>query len=90
MQMTRCNLDKFIVVPTFVARLLQVRKDARDPSGEIWNYLSRRLSRNLQKGPLLRHLGICFLLQIYDKWATPTIKLSVTNVYSKHDLRQTT
>jgi len=44
MDMTRCNLGKFLVVPTFVARRLQVRKDARDPSGESWNYLSKRQS----------------------------------------------
>jgi len=25
------------------------------------------------------------LLQIYDKWATATIRLCLTNVYSKHD-----
>ena len=46
MDMARCNLGKFLVVPTFVARLLQVCKDARDPSGESWNYLSRRQSCN--------------------------------------------
>jgi len=44
MDMTCCILGKFLVVPTFVARRLQGRKDARDPSGESWNYLSRRLS----------------------------------------------
>jgi len=46
MDMTRCNLGKFLVVPTFYARRLQVRQDARTPSGESWNYLSRRLSCN--------------------------------------------
>ena len=90
MDMTRCKLGKVLVVPTFVARRLQVRKDARDPNGERWNYLSRRLSVILQKWPLLRHLVICFWLQIYDKWATPNIKMSVTNVYWKHDLQQAT
>ena len=44
--MTRCNVGKFLIVPTFVVRRLQVRKDARDPSGEHSNYLSRRLSCN--------------------------------------------
>jgi len=90
MDMTRCNLGKFLVVPTFVARRLQVRKDAREPSGESWNYLSRRQSCNFAENPLLSNLEICFFLQIYKKWATPTLKLSVMNVYSKHDLRQTT
>jgi len=44
--MPRCNLGKFLVVPTFVARRLPVCKDARDPSGESWNYLSKRQSCN--------------------------------------------
>jgi len=43
---TRCNLGKFLLVPTFVTRRLQVRKNARDPSGESWNYLSRIRSFN--------------------------------------------
>jgi hypothetical protein len=46
MDMARCNLGKFLVVPTFVAKRHQVSKDARDPSGERWNYLSRRQSCN--------------------------------------------
>ena len=46
MDMARCNLGKFLVVPNFVARRLQVCKDARDTSGESWNYLSRRQSCN--------------------------------------------
>jgi len=44
--MARFNLGKFLVVTTFVARRLQVRKDDRDPSGESWNYVSRRQSCN--------------------------------------------
>jgi len=46
MDMGHCNLGKFLVVPTFVASRLSVRKDARDPSGESWHYLSRRQSCN--------------------------------------------
>ena len=38
----------FLVVPTFVARRLQVLQDARAHSGESWNYLSRRLSCNVE------------------------------------------
>jgi len=38
MNLTRCNIGKFLVAPTFVARRLHVRKDARDRSGESWNY----------------------------------------------------
>jgi len=33
-----CNVGKFLVVPTFVARRLQVRLDARAPNGESWIY----------------------------------------------------
>jgi len=46
MDMARGNLGKILVVLTFVASRLKVRKDARDPSGEIWNYFSRRQSCN--------------------------------------------
>jgi len=46
MNMTSRILCKFLVVPTFVARRLHSFKDARDPSGETWNYLSRRLYCN--------------------------------------------
>jgi len=48
MDLTTCNVGKFLVVPTFVARRLQVILDARAPSGESWNYLSRRLSLNVK------------------------------------------
>jgi len=34
---------KFLVVPSFAARCLPVCKDARDPGGERWNYLSKSL-----------------------------------------------
>jgi len=37
--LTSCNVGKFLLVPTFLARRLLVRLDARDPSGESWNYL---------------------------------------------------
>ena len=44
---TRCSLGKFVAVPTFVNRCFHICKAGRDPSGERWNYLSRRLSCNL-------------------------------------------
>jgi len=47
MDMKLCSLGNFLVVHTFVSRRLNICKDARDPSGEIWNYLSRSLSHNL-------------------------------------------
>jgi len=46
MHLTRCNLGKFLVVPTFVARRLHSCKDARHPSNESWNYFWRRLASN--------------------------------------------
>jgi len=46
MDFARCILVKYLVVPNFVARCLHVSKDARDPSGDRWNYLSRRLFGN--------------------------------------------
>jgi len=46
--LTSCNLGKFLEVPTFLARRLQVRRDARDPNGESWKYLSRMLSCNVE------------------------------------------
>jgi len=48
MDLTSCNLSKLLVVHTFVARRFQGRLDARVPSGEIWNYLLRRLSCNVE------------------------------------------
>jgi len=48
MDLTRCNLSKFLVVTTFVARRLLVCLDARFRSGDSWNYLSRRLSCNVE------------------------------------------
>jgi len=46
MDMTRCSLGNFLGVPTFVTRRLNICNAARDPSGERWNYLSRRLTCN--------------------------------------------
>jgi len=46
MDMKRCRLGKFLVVPSSVTRCLHICKAARDPSGERRNYFSRRLSCN--------------------------------------------
>jgi len=61
MDMTRLNLGKILVVSTFVARRLQVFKDARDPSGESWNSLSRRLSCNYAEKTSSTPFGDLFL-----------------------------
>ena len=45
--------------PTFAARCLHVRKDARDPSSERWNYGRERLSGNFAyMASLFTPLGI--------------------------------
>jgi len=48
MDLTRCNLGKFLVVPTMVPRRHEVRQDARAASGKSWNYFSSRLSCNVE------------------------------------------
>jgi len=70
MALVRCILGKFLGVvchcfparldvPTFTARFLHVRKDARDPSSEKWNYGQERLSGNFAyMAPLFTPLGI--------------------------------
>jgi len=83
MDMTRCNLGKILVVQTFVARRLQVRKDARDPSGESWSYLSRRLSCKFEEMTVSTPFSDLFL-------ATNLRQVGDThNCYLLHDLRQT-
>jgi len=74
MYLTRCNLGKFLIVLTLVARRLQVRQEARAPSGESWNYCREGCPVILQKLPLPSHLGIFLFLQIYDNRATVTIR----------------
>jgi len=66
MDLTRCNLGKFLVVPTSVTRRLHLCEAARNPSGERWNYLSRRLSCNFAEmiastpfSDLFLHLQTC-------------------------------
>jgi hypothetical protein len=77
MALVRCILGRFLGVvchcfpprldaPTFAARCLHFRNDARDPSSERWNYGRERLSGNFAyMEPLFTPLGIycccCFL-----------------------------
>jgi len=58
MDLTTCNLGKFLVVPTFVARHLQVRLDARAPSGESWTLCREGCTVMLETLSLPRYLGI--------------------------------
>jgi len=41
MDLVHCILGKFLVFLTLVARCLYFCKDAREPSGKNWNYLSK-------------------------------------------------
>jgi len=77
MDMTRCNQGKFLVVPTFDAWRLQVRQDATAPTGESWNYLTRRLSCNFAEISPSTSFTDMFLPTIFDKWATATSSLCV-------------
>jgi len=61
MDLRLCNLGKFLVVHTFVARRLQVRQDVTAPSGESWIYLSRRLSCNIEDLTTSTQFGDLFL-----------------------------
>jgi len=77
MALAHCTLGKFLRVgchcfpppldvPTFIARCLQVRNDARYPSSEGWNCRRERWPVILPKWWLSRHLGIFYMPQIYD------------------------
>jgi len=63
MDIARSNLGKFLVVPTFVARRLQVCKDARDPIGEGWNYMSRMQSCNFTEKTVSTQFRDLFLVR---------------------------
>ena len=87
MTRVRCILDKFLGVvchsfppcldlPTFAARYLHVRNDARDIRSEMWNHGRERLSGNFAYMPsLFTTLGIFYMLQIYDMGPTALLPL---------------
>jgi hypothetical protein len=78
MALVRCILGKFLGVvchcfppcldvPTFAARCLHVRNDARDDNNKRWNYGRERLSGNFPyMASLFMPLGIFYMPQIYD------------------------
>jgi len=68
MDLVHCILGNLLVFTTLVARCLYVCKHASEPSGKIWNYLSKVCHVIMQKWPLSRHLCKCLLPQMYDKW----------------------
>jgi len=75
--LTSCILGKFLVVHTFVARHFQVCLDARAPSGEIWNYLLRRMYCNVKDLTPSTPFRDLILATNVRKWATGTISLHV-------------
>jgi len=92
MDMTRCSLGKFLVVSTFATRCLHICKAGRDPSGERWNYLRRRLSLNFHKWQLSRHLSNCFRISeplwvrnMYFVSVCSTYRLSLRCIRLDHD-----
>jgi len=82
MALVRCILGKFLAlvchcfpphldVPTFAARYLHVRNDARDPSSERWNYGRERLYGNFAyMASQFTPLEIFYMPQIYDMGLT--------------------
>ena len=87
MTLVCCILGKFLgvvchcfparlVVPTFSARGLHIRNDARDPSSERWNHGRERLSGNFAyMASLFMPLGIFYMPQIYDMGPTALLPL---------------
>jgi len=70
MALAHCILGKFLGVvchcfpppldvPTFAARCLYVRNDARDPSSERWNYVLYITSVNFREGVTKRSNEVC-------------------------------
>ena len=86
MDLVHCILGNSLVFTTLVARCLYVCKDAREPSGKKWNNLSKVCHVIMQKWRLSRHLCKCLLSQMYEKWETVTMKLSVRSMFSKKRL----
>ena len=84
--LTHCILGKFLGVvchcfrppldvPTFTARCLYVRNDARDPGSERWNCGRERCLVILPKFRLPLNLRIFCMPQIYDMGPTAVLPL---------------
>jgi len=61
--------------PLFATRCLHVHHDVRDPSGGSGNCGRERCPVTLPKWRLPRHLGIFYMLQIYDMGLTALLPL---------------
>jgi hypothetical protein len=86
MALVPCILGKFLgvvchcfpprlEVPTFPTRCPHVRQDAGDPSGGRWNCGREYCPVILPKWRLPLHLGIFYMLQIYDTGPTALLRL---------------
>ena len=86
MALAHCIMGKFLGVvchcfhppldvPTFAARCLYVRNDARDPSSERWKCGRERCPVILPKFRLNLNLGIFYMPQIYDMGPTALLPL---------------
>jgi hypothetical protein len=95
MALVLCILGKFLGVvchcfpprldvPTFAARCLHVRNDARDPSSEWWNYGRQRSSGSFAyMASLFTPLGIFNMRQIYDMRPTASAGFEPANLGTK-------
>ena len=68
-------LSPTLDVPTFAARCLYVRNDARDPSSERWNYGREIVRQFCLNSDLHINLGIFYMPQIYDMGPTALLPL---------------
>ena len=84
--LAHCILSKFLEVvchcfpppldvPTFAARCLYVRNDARDPSSEWWNCGREIVRQFCLNSDFHVHLGIFYMPQIYDIGPTALLPL---------------
>ena len=62
-------------VPTFAARCLYVRNDARDPSSERWNCGLEIVRKFYLNSDFHVNLGIFYMPQIYDMGPTALLPL---------------
>jgi hypothetical protein len=76
-----CFLDMFLVDPTFVARCRYVRKDARNPRGEIWNCEREGCPIIFRNEDFYAFYG-CFLAANLRNGPSATFSLSDRKMYS--------
>jgi hypothetical protein len=70
-------------ISTFAARCLHVRNNARDPNSQRWNCGRECCPVILLKWQLPHHLGIFYMLQIYDMRTTALAGFEPANLGTK-------